>query len=463
MKSKLLVFLLVILATFVLVASAFAVFCTQCGTDNPDNAKFCSKCGAKLYHPPKVTDIPAEVSDIYAQTSDLIEAEKYSEAIAYLDRYSKDYKGDPQATVLLAEAYLGKCSYLKERGDSSYETLVYTPYNIGKELITQYSHTPRYMSQGWYICGHAVLINNRAEKAISYVKKAIEISPSPRSEVNYYFVLADAHAEVANTKRTKSASAEIPDEYYEAERGYKDIINMDISSNLRGLAYYKMSVLYTDFRQEQKARESLKTASTLAEKEALISRIRWMLESEMKISLRATPKFVLDKYIVRMVKHYNFYDEELNVIGSFANDFVDNGDGTTTDKTAGLMWQKSGSPTARSLKRANFYVNKLNKDKFAGYSDWRLPTIEELASLSRRDKSNGLHINRVFDKNQKTCWSSDEGPPDGGISGDPPQFWHINFREGKIGLTTLPKLGGMDSQYYTPRRHYVRAVRTIKK
>ena len=465
MKTKPLVFLFVILATFALVASAFAVFCTQCGTDNPDNAKFCSKCGAKLYHPSKATDI-------YAQTSDLIEAERYSEAIAFLNKYSKDY--DPKATVLLAEAYLGKCSDLKEKGDPSYKTLVFKPYEIGKQLITQYSHTPKYLSQGWYICGHAVLINDRAKKAIKYTEKAIQISPSPTSEVNYYLVLADAYAEVADKKQMESASSKIPSEYYEAEKKYRDIINMDISNNRKGLAYYKLAVLYSDFRQEKKAKESLKTASILAEKEALISRIRRMSEAEKKILLRASPKgekksllraspkLVSDEYIARMVKEYNLYDGKLNESGSFANDFVDNGDGTITDKATGLMWEKGGSPTARSLKRAKFYVKKLNKVRFAGYSDWRLPTIEELASLVQKKEINGLHANPVFNKKQTTCWSSDEGPVYVGLQSGVTQFWHLNFREGTIGLSTLPLDGGVDALYYTPLRHYARAVRSVK-
>jgi tetratricopeptide (TPR) repeat protein len=454
MKTKPLVFLFVILATFALVASAFAVFCTQCGTDNPDDAKFCSKCGAKVYHPPKATDTPPKVTDIYAQTSDLIEAERYSEAIAFLDKYSKDYRRDPKATVLLARAYLGKCNDLKEKGDPSYKTLVFTPYDIGKQLITQYSHTPKYLSQGWYIAGHAVLINDRAKKAIKYIEKAIQISPSPTSEVHYYFVLADAYAEVANTKQMKSASSKMPSEYYEAEKKYRDIINMDTSNNRKGLAYYKLAVLYSDFRQEKKAKESLKTALTLAEKEALILRIRRILKAEKRILLRATPKLVSDIHIAQMLKEYNFYDDELNFLGSFANDFVNNGDGTITDKATGLMWQKSGSSRAKTWKRARTYVKQLNKG-FAGYSDWRLPTVEELASLLRKDENNGIHTDPLFDKKQKSCWSSDKGPPRSSTS---PHVWHVNFREGSLGLTVLPLYPGA-----VPTRRYVRAVRLVKK
>ena len=263
-------------------------------------------------------------------------------------------------------------------------------------------------------------------------------------------------------EQLKSASSELPSEYYEAEKGYRDITNMDISNNRKGLAYYKLAVLYTDFRQEKKAEESLKTASTLAEKEALISRIHRMLEAERRILLRASPKLVSDLYVADVIKERNLYDSELNESGSFANDFVDNGDGTITDRAIGLMWQKAGSSSQRSFKRSKLYVRELNKGKFAGYSDWRLPTIEELASLVEKEKINGLHTNPVFNKKQATCWSSDEGPPDGSHTANPPQFWHINFREGKLGLTALPSGGGVDSKYYTHWKHYVRAVRSKK-
>ena len=439
MKTKPLVFLFVILATFALVA--------------------------------KATDTPPKVTDIYAQTSDLIEAEKYSEAIAFLDKYSIDYRRDPKATVLLARAYLGKCSDLKEKGDPRYKTLVFTPYEIGKQLITQYPHIPKYLSQGWYITGHAVLINDRAKKAIKYTEKAIQISPSPTSEVHYYFVLADAYAEVADKKQMKSTSSKMPSEYYEAEKKYRDITNMDTSNNRKGLAYYKLAVLYSDFRQEKKVKESLKTALTLAEKEALILRIRRMLETERKISLRASPKSVSNEYMVRlratpklvsgehiiarMLKEYNFYDDTLNVSGSFANDFVDNGDSTITDNRTGLMWQRSGSSRVKSWKRARTYVKRLNKG-FAGYSDWRLPTVEELASLLRKDKSNGRHIDSLFDKRQARCWSSDEGPLFGGRDWVP-QAWYVNFLQGTIGLAVISTM-----QTYDPSHHYVRAVRSLR-
>ncbi len=58
---------------------------------------------------------------------------------------------------------------------------------------------------------------------------------------------------------------------------------------------------------------------------------------------------------------------------------------TVTDRQTGLMWQRSDS--FHELKRgmnwyeALEYVDQKNREKFAGYNDWRLPTMEELSAL----------------------------------------------------------------------------------
>ena len=57
--------------------------------------------------------------------------------------------------------------------------------------------------------------------------------------------------------------------------------------------------------------------------------------------------------------------------------FVDNGDGTVTDTATGLMWHKE-TAYSRDWRSALHYCEDLSR---AGYSDWRLPTIKELASI----------------------------------------------------------------------------------
>ncbi|MBT6227502.1 MAG: DUF1566 domain-containing protein, partial [Candidatus Scalindua sp.] len=61
-----------------------------------------------------------------------------------------------------------------------------------------------------------------------------------------------------------------------------------------------------------------------------------------------------------------------------------------------------------SFDEAEKYVTQLNSDQFAGYNDWRLPTLEEAMSLMEpTERSGGLHINPVFDTTQRWIWTSD--------------------------------------------------------
>ncbi|ALV63477.1 Putative PQQ enzyme repeat [Thermococcus sp. 2319x1] len=63
------------------------------------------------------------------------------------------------------------------------------------------------------------------------------------------------------------------------------------------------------------------------------------------------------------------------------NDFVDNGDGTITDRATGLMWTKNDSGYCMNWEEALEYVQRMNEENYLGYSDWRLPNAKELQSI----------------------------------------------------------------------------------
>jgi hypothetical protein len=64
--------------------------------------------------------------------------------------------------------------------------------------------------------------------------------------------------------------------------------------------------------------------------------------------------------------------------GYGVNDFVDNGDGTITDQSTGLMWQTTDDGVTRNWEEALAYAEGL---QLAGYDDWRLPNAKELQSI----------------------------------------------------------------------------------
>ncbi|MFC1576348.1 DUF1566 domain-containing protein [Candidatus Omnitrophota bacterium] len=110
------------------------------------------------------------------------------------------------------------------------------------------------------------------------------------------------------------------------------------------------------------------------------------------------------------------------------NNFVDNGDGTITDRATGLMWLKADSGKPMNWKEALFYSETL---EYAGYDDWRLPDAKELQYIvdySRSpDTTNSPAIDPVFqttsivneagEKDYPCFWTSTthlDGPNPGG-------------------------------------------------
>lgn len=65
--------------------------------------------------------------------------------------------------------------------------------------------------------------------------------------------------------------------------------------------------------------------------------------------------------------------------------FTTDSKGTVLDTRTGLMWQKADSyhevKKGMSWYEALEYVDGKNTEKFAGYSDWRLPTLDELRQI----------------------------------------------------------------------------------
>lgn len=161
-----------------------------------------------------------------------------------------------------------------------------------------------------------------------------------------------------------------------------------------------------------------------------------------QVILRSKAKQLSNKDVMVVLKKYNFFDRTKNKAGTFPNDFVDNGDGTVTDRATALMWQKDGSSEGMTWASAKEYINKLNSGQFGSYSNWRLPTIEELASLMKSVKVKGkLYTDSIFSEKQQFCWSADTFGPE--------MAWYASFKSGMI-------------RHIYHFFYHVRAVRTIK-
>ena len=165
-----------------------------------------------------------------------------------------------------------------------------------------------------------------------------------------------------------------------------------------------------------------------------------LLEHESGLSIRSIPKTVSKNIFLNVFNISSEWRPKIYVENTFLSKkeslFV-------IDKNNKLMWQKKGSQYAISYTKSLDYIKELNNSKFSNYSDWRLPTVDELLSIVERNKQNNdLYIKPLFDSQQKMCWSSDLHLDNTG--------WAVSFEYGSV----LPR-GCFDD-------NYVRAVRSTQ-
>lgn len=129
------------------------------------------------------------------------------------------------------------------------------------------------------------------------------------------------------------------------------------------------------------------------------------------------------------------------------------GDEVVIDHATDLMWCQSGSDREMDRLKAQEWINILNikamkmkeKGNDAVYSDWRLPTLEEAASLLESSQLNeGLHVDPVFNNTQGYIWTGDNKSE--GVA------WGVSFdgNHGSVGWN------------FVYDNYYVRPVRSLK-
>jgi len=108
---------------------------------------------------------------------------------------------------------------------------------------------------------------------------------------------------------------------------------------------------------------------------------------------------------------------------------------TVRDNNTGLIWEvktDDGSihdkdNTFTSQTAQENFILQLNEDEYGGYSDWRLPTIKELASIIDNSKFNPTINTLFFPQSQAKFYRSSTI-----LSYDNNQIWRVNFQNGFI-------------------------------
>ncbi len=93
------------------------------------------------------------------------------------------------------------------------------------------------------------------------------------------------------------------------------------------------------------------------------------------------------------------------------NSLASNTDKTVTDNLTGLIWSKDANlaVATKTWQQSLDYINSLNGINYAGHNDWRLPNINELASLIKKAHSAGI-MDDFSNIKMDVYWSSTTGP-----------------------------------------------------
>ncbi len=143
---------------------------------------------------------------------------------------------------------------------------------------------------------------------------------------------------------------------------------------------------------------------------------------------------------IREKNDWGFYGHS-TISHSYGLKLVNN-DNVVIDHATGLMWHQPGSDNKMEWEKAKKWVRELNVRGHFGYNDWRLPTLEEAASLLESDETNGLYIDPVFSSKQEWLWTCDEYSQVGA--------WGVYFGSGLVFWVNF------DSSFY------IRPVRSVR-
>ena len=169
--------------------------------------------------------------------------------------------------------------------------------------------------------------------------------------------------------------------------------------------------------------------TVVLQKEAATVDIKHEASSEKLIRLRSSYN-KLSASQIQSLPHISIRERHKNVFlchSTIRHDYeakTTSGYKVVIDHTTKLMWHQSGSSAYMDMRKAKKWINKLNIEGYAGFHDWRLPTLEEASTLLELNKEKGNFIDPVFDNKQWGLWTYDRDSRN--------HAWIVTFINGTI-------------------------------
>lgn len=189
------------------------------------------------------------------------------------------------------------------------------------------------------------------------------------------------------------------------------LLKQEVALKESQIKVYKQQIVFLEDELEKtrKLLETLMKTKIFTDKSKIDT-----VDTTEPIILRNQPNQLIEDEVKSMLKNHGFFSQQYDWNKEFCNpngkgldnDFVLQKNGQIVyDRASGLMWQQSGSDDDMSFEEAMRWVEQLT---FAGFDDWRLPTLEEAMSLVEPEQKNDdLYIDPVFNSKQSWIWTLD--------------------------------------------------------
>ena len=101
------------------------------------------------------------------------------------------------------------------------------------------------------------------------------------------------------------------------------------------------------------------------------------------------------------------------------------------DPDTNLVWQVDVNETYYTWDESFEYADKLNRENYGGYSDWKVPTKDELKTILMKEEYKGYYIKEpllesVINSSSDDYWSSST------FKSDDDNACIVNFNDGNI-------------------------------
>ncbi len=165
------------------------------------------------------------------------------------------------------------------------------------------------------------------------------------------------------------------------------------------------------------------------------------------VRLRREYQSLGEEQIAAMLTANHMYDAQRNPAGDFHHGYeaIDvAGLRVIVDRATDLVWTRQQIPVKMNLEKAVRWIESLNRVQYGGGRRWRLPTVEEAASLLQKGFEAEAFLPAIFGEGLQVIWTGDSTAKG--------ESWAVDFLSGtikavknKARLMTLMVSSGSDS------------------